>query len=149
MSKSCAAPAHAAEHEVRLEVVDVDRELLAERTLRRRLVSEPEQRPRVGRVRRTQGRIERQRLLECFLGRVIVEAVQVRNAHEQVRFCRLARLEDPVDVLLPLLLVAGTKQGHSEDVSEAEIVAEQRFARLQHLHGFLVLGVLQVASRRG
>ena len=72
------------------------------RALRRVLFAEREQRAAVQRVRRRQLRIELHGALELALGRRIVLLAEVRDAHEQVRFGRLAGAEDAVDVLLPL-----------------------------------------------
>ena len=136
---------HAAEHQVRFEVVDVDRQLLPERAFGPGLVTEPEQGASVRAIRRRQARVELKRAFELGLRLGIIEPVEMSDSHQEVSFGGVARLEDAVDVLLALTLVAGSNQCGPEHVRECEIVLEHRLARLQQRHRVPILTGLQVA----
>ena len=69
----------------------------------------------------------------------------MRDAHQQVRFGRLAGAEHAVDVLLPLGLVPRVQQRRAQQEGIGEVVAEHRPARLQQRDHFLILPGLQVA----
>ncbi len=109
------------------------------------LVAEPEQSPAVRAIRRRQARVELKRAFELGLRLGIVEPVEMSDSHQEVSFGGVARLEDAVDVLLALTLLAGSNQRGPEYVRERQIVLEHCLARLQQRHRVPILSGLQVA----